>query len=119
MPNRNLDPDELKRANLLLDEIRTKIDALASGDSLLKFAYRRKIYKELVYDERGKPMARRQLKLLKWGLQKGKCAHCDLDMELAYSELDRQNAVEGYSLENTELIHANCHRIRQAAKAYT
>ena len=67
--------------------------AVAAGDPLLLFAYRRKVMKELGYDERGKPGARAKLKALKWGLQNGKCAHCDEDIPLSYSELDRRNAL--------------------------
>ena len=70
MPSRNLNPDELKRANELLDEIRARLLGLAGGDPLLLFAYRRKVVKELGYDERGKPGVRGKLKALKWGLQK-------------------------------------------------
>lgn len=74
MPNRNLNLDELKRADELLADIRERLIGLACGDPLLLFAYRRKIAKELGYDERGKPGARKQLKALKWARQKGKCA---------------------------------------------
>lgn len=118
MPNRNLEVEELKRANSLLKEIRTKIDVLADGDVLLRFAYRRKIYKELIYDERGKPAPRRKIKIQKFDQQHGKCAHCNEDMTIKYSELDRRNAVDGYTVENTELVHAKCHQIRQAEKGY-
>ena len=52
MPNRNLTPDELERANELLADIREQLTKLAVGDPLLLFAYRRKIAKELGYDER-------------------------------------------------------------------
>ena len=58
MANRNLDAEELKRAHSLLEEIRGKLETLAGGDPHLLFAYLRKIYKELIYSERGKPMAR-------------------------------------------------------------
>lgn len=119
MPNRNLDSDELKHAYDLLAEIRKRLDHLANGDPLLLFAYRRKVVKELGYDERGKPGTRARLKALKWGLQGGKCAECKLDMVIAYSELDRKNAADGYTAENTDLIHAKCHQSRQAAKRYT
>jgi UTP:GlnB (protein PII) uridylyltransferase len=54
MPNRNLTSDELKRANALLADIRERLDSLAAGDPLLLFAYRRKVAKELGYDERGR-----------------------------------------------------------------
>ena len=82
------------------------------------FAYRRKIVKELGYDERGKPGARSKLKAIKWGLQNRKCAQCNTEMPLRYSELDRKNAADGYTLENTDLVHAKCHQERQAAKGY-
>lgn len=118
MPNRNLTAGELKQANELLTEIRKRLSTLAAGDPLLLFAYRRKISKELQYDERGKPSARRELKALKWGQQDGKCTHCGKALPLKYSELDRKNAADGYTSENTELVHAPCHQERQAAKGY-
>ena len=119
MPNRNLSADELKLANDLLKEIRERLTTLAAGDPLLHFAYRRKVVKELGYDERDKPGVRAKLKALKWGQQNGKCALCGDELPLKYSELDRRNAVDGYTQENTELVHAKCHQARQAAKRYT
>jgi hypothetical protein len=119
MANRNLNPDELKQSHLLLDDIRRKLEILADGDLQLLFAYRRKIYKELIYLERGKPMMRRKIKIQRYDLQHGKCAHCSENMEIQYSELDRRNAADGYAVENTELVHAKCHQARQAAKGYT
>jgi hypothetical protein len=116
--NRNLDAEELKQAHLLLDDIRRRLEILAGDDIHLLFAYRRKIYKELIYLERGKPMARRKIKIQRYDLQHGKCAHCNADMAIQYSELDRKNAADGYTLENTELVHAMCHQARQAAKGY-
>lgn len=118
MPNRNLDPNELKRANALLAEIRERLVSLAAGDPHLLFAYRRKVVKELGYDERGKPGFRAKLKALKWGQQGGKCAECREAIPLLYSELDRKNAVDGYTAENTDLVCAKCHQARQAAKGY-
>ena len=119
MPNRNLNSEELARANELLANIRERLANLADGDPLLLFAYRRKVVKEPGYDERGKPGARAKLKALKWGQQSGKCAHCGLDLPLKYSELDRKNAADLYTVENTELLHDKCHQKRQAAKNYT
>jgi len=119
VPNRNLNSDELRLANELLKDIRQRLTELAAGDPLLLFAYRRKIVKELGYDERGKPGVRGKLKALKWGLQQGMCAHCGKELPLKYSELDRKNAADGYTPENTDLVHANCHQARQAAKGYT
>jgi len=118
MPNRNLNADELKRANELLADIRVRLISLADGDPLLLFAYRRKIAKELGYDERGKPGSRGKLKALKWGQQNGKCAHCGDELPLKYSELDRKNSADGYTPENTELVHGKCHRARQEARGY-
>jgi hypothetical protein len=118
MPNRNLDAEELKHANALLFNIREQLKTLAGDDRLLLFAYRRKVVKELGYDERGKPGARGKLKSLKWGLQNRKCAECSEELPLKYSELDRKNAADGYTEENTELVHAKCHQARQAAKKY-
>jgi len=115
MPNRNLDRDELKRSNELLADIRKRLVELTACDSLLLFAYRRKVMKELGYDERGKPMARRKLKALKWEEQGGRCAHCNEDLQLTYSELDRKNAPLGYTVENNDLVHAKCHQARQAS----
>jgi hypothetical protein len=119
MPNRNLNAEELKRANDLLIEIRSRLVGLAANDPLLLFAYRRKIVKELGYDERGKPGSRNILKALKWGSQQGLCAHCKESLPRKYSELDRKNAADGYTEENTDLVHAKCHQERQAAKRYT
>jgi hypothetical protein len=119
MSNRNLTPEELKQANELLALVRQRLAELADDDPLLLFAYRRKVAKELGYDERGKPAHRNKLKALKWGLQGRKCTHCGEEMPLKYSELDRKNAADGYTEENTELVHAKCHYERQAAKGYT
>ena len=49
---------------------------LSNGDAGLLFALRRKIYKELTYDERTKPMARRKLKEQKRKEQGGLCPVC-------------------------------------------
>ena len=119
MANRNLNSEELRQANALLNYIRDQLKDLAGEDNSLLFAYRRKIAKELQYDERGKPGLRGKLKAMKWGLQNGKCAECDEEMPVKYSELDRKNAIDGYTAENTELVHAKCHQARQAAKGYT
>ncbi len=118
MPNRNLTSDELKHANELLADIRNRLTQLAADDPLLLFAYRRKTAKERGYDERGKPGVRKQLKALKWGQQSGTCALCKTALEFRYSELDRKNVADGYTAENTELVHAKCHQERQAAKGH-
>ena len=118
MANRRLDAAELKRANALLDLIRSKLAALSKGDKALLFAYRRKIYKELTYDERSKPMARRKLKNDKWKEQQGLCMICGKELPKRYTVLDRLNAVEGYTTANTRLIHQDCDVAHQASKGY-
>jgi RNase P subunit RPR2 len=108
MPNRRLSPDELKQVNALLDETRAKLDQLAAGDRDLLFAFRRKVYKELIYDERDKPMVRRKLKALMRKRQGGICPECNEPLPTSYSVLDRFSAVDGYADSNVRLICQRC-----------
>jgi len=117
--NRNLTSDELQKANDLLAHVRKQLIKLAADDPAALFAYRRKIAKELIYDERGKPMLRKALKARKFGEQHGICPHCQKPLPEKFAELDRKSAIGGYTPENTELIHAGCHRERQAARGWT
>jgi UTP:GlnB (protein PII) uridylyltransferase len=119
VPNRNLTNEELAAAHELLADVRARLTALSDGDTKLLFAYRRKIAKELQYDERAKPKSRKALKKLKWAQQNHCCAHCGEEMPLEYSELDRKRAIDGYTVANTELVHAKCHHDRQRAKRYS
>jgi hypothetical protein len=41
-----------------------------------------------------------------------------MPLELLYSELDRKKAADGYTEANTQLVHAACHRERQAKNRY-
>ena len=118
MANRQLNPDELTVARSLLDEIRAKLSVLAGDDKELLFAYRRKIYKELGYDERSKPTVRRALKDKKWKEQRGLCSICNKELPMTYTVLDRLNAVDGYTSENTRLIHQECDVSFQQSKGY-
>lgn len=119
MANRRLSAQELEHANELLAEIRMKLEALSNGDNDLLFAYRRKIFKELTYDERSKPAVRRKLKREKWEEQGGLCAICGKELPEKYAVLDRTNAADGYTKENTRLIHQECDIGYQASKGYT
>jgi hypothetical protein len=119
MANRILSADELQKATGLLDEIRDRLKHLAADDPTLLFAFRRKVMKELGYDERGKPVHRIRLKAVKMGEQQGKCAECGEALPERYAVLDRKNAIDGYTAANTELIHAECDQKRQLAKRYT
>ena len=118
MPNRQLAPDELNLANELLKCIRGHLDALSGDDHDLRFAYRRKIAKGLIYDERRKPMVRRALKRRKYKEQNGLCPICGNELPAKYTVLDRLNATDGYTAENTRLIHQECDQRVQAERRY-
>lgn len=118
MPNRRLTPEELAKVRVLLDTVRAQLESLSAGDPDLLFAYRRKVYKELTYDERDKPMVRRQLKALKRGEQHGICPLCQEPLPEAYCVLDRLAAAAGYTAENTRLICQQCDIAAQKAKGY-
>jgi hypothetical protein len=118
MANRQLSSDELVEANALLGEIRLRLEALSEGDGELLFAFRRKIFKELTYDERSKPMVRRKLKDQKWKEQRGLCTICGKELPEKYTVLDRLHAAAGYTKENTRLIHQECDVAHQASKGY-
>lgn len=118
MANRQLSPEELAQANVLLSEIRAKLETLSHGDRELLFAYRRKVFKELTYDERSKPMVRRKLKDQKWKEQRGLCAICGKELPERYVVLDRLIAAVGYTKPNTRLIHQECDAKHQEAKGY-
>jgi len=118
MANRQLSASELEHANALLAEIRSKLEAISQGDKDLLFAYRRKIFKELTYYERSKPAVRKKLKDQKWKDQRGLCSICGRDLPARYTVLDRLNAVDGYTKENTRLIHPECDVKNQEEKGY-
>src|SRR5205814_1654815 len=60
MPNRQLTNEELKTLfTPLMADVRQRLDKLSGGDKELLWAIRRKLFKELAYDERGKPMQRK------------------------------------------------------------
>lgn len=118
MPNRRLTEVELLHANALLALVRDRIDWLSGDDLELRFAYNRKIAKELTYDERGKPIWRRKLKVLKRKTQDGKCAQCCEPLRERNAVLDRFRASEGYTEENTQLICESCDRRIQSERGY-
>ena len=72
-----------------------------------------------MYAERGTPMQRRKLKADKLLQQGGKCAECGKQfLESEETELDRINAMKGYTKDNTRLIHHVCHRRIQSEKGF-
>lgn len=118
MPNRQLNAEELSKANALLSEVRNRLAALAGEDTELLFAFRRKVYKELGYDERGKPIARRKLKAAKREEQGGKCKLCNKKLPETYCVLDRLVAIKGYTIDNTQLICQECDTKTQSSRGY-
>jgi len=122
MPNRTLTAAELaKLARPLLAEIRDKLNGLSGGDSQLLFALRRKIYKELSFDERGTPMKRKLLRAAKFAEQQGKCALCGDALEPMGKNavLDRAEAMNGYVTQNVRLICTKCDRRNQESRNYS
>lgn len=118
MPNRQLTSEELVRANELLALIRDRIGHLSGDDTELRFAYNRKLSKELTYDERDKPIVRRKLKAFKRKQQDGKCPQCGELLPEKYAVLDRIRASGGYTADNTQLICEPCDRRVQKERGF-
>lgn len=116
--NRQLTPEERVHAHQLLGEVRKRLDALSGSDADLRFAYNRFVYLRLNYDERGNTAARAQLKDKKLKQQDGRCAACGEPLARLRAVLDRLNAMKGYTLTNTRLIHADCDYKAQEGKGY-
>lgn len=91
---------------------------MSGKDEQLFWALRRKLAKELSYDERGKPTHRRQLKAFKRGEQGGKCAICGEILPERNAVLDRREAMLGYTPENTRLICKECDDRVQAERGF-
>ena len=118
MPYRNLTLEELSHANALLKSIRDQLHTLAGHEKPLLFAYRRKIAKELSYDERGKPAHRKLLKALKRGKQNGLCALCAEPLADKYMILDRLEGMGEYIESNTRLVCVSCDTKVQHERGY-
>ena len=119
MSNRQLSSKEL--ADLfapLISEVRERLLVLAGDDADLLWALRRKLYKELSYDERGKPAQRRKLKDLKRTEQRNLCPLCNETLPEKYVVLDRLEAMGGYTCENTRLLCTRCDAIVQQERGY-
>jgi hypothetical protein len=109
MANRRLSNEESQKLfRPLMRRIRNRLLKLSSGDPALLWALRRKLAKELTYDERGTPMFRRKLKTLKRIEQKGRCAKCPRRLPDRGAVLDRIEAMLGYTSENTQLLCRRC-----------
>ena len=119
MANRQLTAPELELANTLLDATRQRLADAAGGDQELLFALRRKVTKELTYDERSKPLIRRALKEKMRALQGGVCPLCKEVLPARYCVLDRFRAADGYVADNVRLICESCDRRVQEERGFS
>lgn len=118
MPSRRLTKDEAAKADALLAEVKAMVTDAAGGDPVLLFALRRRLFSRLMYWERSTPTERTKLKAAKHKAQGGLCAICGDLVELKGSELDRADPVDGYTADNTRLVHHACHRQDQETKGF-
>lgn len=119
MPNRQLTTEELQKLFApLMADVRQRLEKLSGGDKDLLWALRRKLFKELTYDERGKPMQRKKLKDMKRAEQDNKCASCAKPLPWKYAVLDRIEAMGGYTPQNTRLICQDCDTKTQVQRGY-
>jgi hypothetical protein len=118
MANPQLTREQLGTANELLTRIRAQLADASGGCPEPLFALRRKVAKELVYDERGKPMFRRALKRKKRQEQGNLCPQCSGELPDKYVVLDRFSAIGGYTMENTRLLCQPCDVRVQAERGY-
>lgn len=108
MPNRRLGNEERERLDALLDDVRRRLQLLSEGDDELHWAFRRRLFNQLQYDERLRPQYRAAIKKKKRKLQNGLCNICRLPLPESNAVLDRYEAMKGYSLENTQLLCHSC-----------
>jgi len=114
-----LDLEATEAVKRILEETRRMIRESAKGDKEIEFRIRHYIRIRLEHDERGKPLERKLMKLRKFAEQRGLCAVCGKSMTLEEEpHLHRIVASNGYTLENTLLIHHACHREQQRAKGF-
>jgi hypothetical protein len=119
VPNRQLSHTEREQLFApLLAEVRHRLHDLAGDDDALHWALRRKLFKELVYDERSKPMQRKALKAKKRKEQSGLCGVCQSPLPERDTVLDRRQAMNGYTAENTRLICRSCDTSIQSRRGY-
>src|SRR5689334_7172814 len=101
MANRILTKTELQELFVpLIAFVRERLRDLASNDAELFWSLRRKLAKELTYDERSKPSQRRALKIKKRTQQSNLCAICRQVLPKRDCVLDRLEAMKGYTVQN-------------------
>jgi hypothetical protein len=124
LANERMSKSQLETAREILTEVRQRIEEATQSDERFNFLLRRYVSKNLSYDERGDPQERTRIKLEKLLEQKGKCAYakCPTPNHVMTKEdepeLDRLEAIKGYTPENTVLVHHACHRMSQKEKGF-
>jgi hypothetical protein len=102
----------------ILERLRNEILSVAGDDRELLFQMKRYIAKRLEFDERGTPTRRKKLKDQMWKKQRGLCAVCNDKLPERGAELDRFKAIDGYTMENTQLVCQTCHRKVQKERSF-
>jgi hypothetical protein len=95
-----------------------KIQAAAKGDPGLFYAFVQKIGGTILYVNRDRAIDRGKMRRLKFQKQDGLCGMCDQRLTLKGSNLHRFYAPNGYSSENTVLLHPGCHNRHHKQEKY-
>lgn len=106
-----LNPEQMAQADALFAKLKADLFALSNGDDDLLFNFRRQMYKSLMYDERGTPLARQRLKKATWQKQESKCAVCGLELPLEGAEIDRLIPSKGFVEGNVKVVHHECNHL--------
>jgi DNA repair exonuclease SbcCD ATPase subunit len=110
-----------QRENLfepLYASVTKSLEQLSAGDTDVLFALRRKLFKELSYQERGSPMLRGKIKQQRRKIQSNICPVCNKTLPENHAHLHRLEAKIGYTVENTQLVHSKCHISGQELLGY-
>ena len=119
MTNRLLSETELRDLfSPMFHEVRDLLVQASSGDEELLWALRRKLAKELTYEERSKPAQRKRLKRSKRISQNERCARCQKPLPTKGAVLDRHEAMLGYTPENTQVLCPRCDIEVQESRGY-
>jgi hypothetical protein len=107
-----------------LDQVRHFITKAGKGDPLFTLRLRRHVVRKLSEDEWGTVAHRNKIKAQKLDEQRGKCVYkkCPipgkkLSAEPVLHRL-RKDPLKRYTMENTELLHFECHRQLHAKEGW-
>jgi len=114
----SLSDEDRAKAIAILEDVRRQFAEVTGDDRMRMFQIRRYILKRLEFDERGTPTQRRKLKDAKRKSQRGLCAMCGVELPERGAELDRFNAIDGYTAGNTQLVCHVCHQKADAERGF-